>query len=47
MQWQALELGKKVPGAEHPDTLASMNNLAVVLTARANTTKLSRYTSNQ
>jgi len=31
MHRQALELSEKVLGPEHPDTLASMNNLALVL----------------
>jgi hypothetical protein len=31
MHWQALTLRTKVLGAEHPDTLTRMNNLAVVL----------------
>ncbi|KAI1359478.1 hypothetical protein F5Y08DRAFT_319605 [Xylaria arbuscula] len=31
MQRQTLELREKVLGREHPDTLASMNNLAFVL----------------
>jgi tetratricopeptide (TPR) repeat protein len=31
MHRQTLELTEKVPGKEHPDTLASMNNLAEVI----------------
>jgi len=31
MYWQTLELKETVLGCEHPDTLASMNNLANVL----------------
>jgi hypothetical protein len=30
MDHQTLELREKVLGVEHPDTLASMNNLAIV-----------------
>jgi hypothetical protein len=30
IQWQALEGYQKVLGAEHPDTLMSMNNLAML-----------------
>jgi hypothetical protein len=31
MQWQVLELNKKMLGSEHSTTLTSMNNLAAVL----------------
>src|SRR5436305_872701 len=35
MHRQALELRETVLGQEHPDTLKSMNNLAIVLEAQA------------
>jgi hypothetical protein len=34
MHWRALEAREKVLGPEHPSTLASINNLASVLSSQ-------------